>query len=32
MANNMENDLDYNLICMLVDIEMPEIEPVRRRN
>jgi hypothetical protein len=32
VVNNIEDNLDHNPIHMLVDIEMPEIEPVRRRN
>jgi hypothetical protein len=31
-ADNMEDNSDHNPIWTLVDIEMPKIEPTRRRN
>jgi hypothetical protein len=32
VAEDMEDNSDHNLIHMLINIEMLEIEPVRRRN
>jgi hypothetical protein len=32
VADNIEDNSDHNPIWTLINIEMPEIEPTRRRN
>jgi hypothetical protein len=32
VADDIEDNLDHNPIWTLINIEMPEIEPTRRRN